>query len=181
MKKIMSGLLLLALAVTLSGTSLAVKKKTYKGVKPAFPKSGATIGKTVKNQPAVKPAAPTGDKMAFLVEGGYGGGGAIVELGLEKRMAGFKYGAGVGFGLGNGYSVVALEPAKLLFGSSDLACGVGLTYAMYSALVDLPIIKITNKSLFGVSAFVGKQFGPVVGKLGFDTALGLKATASYYF
>ncbi|MFH1386466.1 MAG: hypothetical protein ABIH50_02245 [bacterium] len=182
MKKILSGLLLLALLVPLSGTSMAAKKKVYKGPKPVFPKAGAkvnTIKKVMKSQPEVKPAA---NKMSFLVEGGFGGGGALVQLGLEKPIAkGMNYGAGIGFGLGNGYNVVVLEPAKLSFGSNNLFYGVGLTYAMYSAVVDLSIIKPSSKSLFGIGFFIGKDFGPVQGTLGLDSALGLKATASYYF
>lgn len=132
--------------------------------------------------PAVAPTAPA-KKAGLFVEGGLAGGAAAVELGYGRAMNDkLSLSGAVGYSVGNGYGVAVLDAVRLNYEFGALMIGAGLNYAIYSTIVsNIPGISgnISNKNLLGVELSIGKNFGKMIGKIGYSTALGLRAGLIY--
>ena len=177
-----------------------VKKKSYYrrivrnwpkgGPRPVFPQDSgqkAVVGtpppapKPAPPQPAPKPPAKAG----FFAEGGMAGGAMAAELGYGRSFGEKLYLSGAaGYAVGNQYRVLVLDPIRASFDLKQFVVGAGLNYAAYSDYVaNIPGFSgtIPNKNLFGFEVFAGKQFGDLIGKIGYSTALGLRAGAAMNF
>jgi hypothetical protein len=184
MKRIFCFLLIGVMAVALAGPSLAavkkpVKKTPAKTTKPAAPKATPVA----TSAPAVQPVAAL--RAGFFYEGGLAGGAGALEVGYGRAISDRLYLSGAaGYGVGSGFGVVIIDPIKATYDLGGFFAGGGLNYAMYSALVSgVPGISgtISNKNMFGVEVFAGKQFDKLSAKLGYSTALGLRFGVGYEF
>jgi hypothetical protein len=187
MKKCFIFALLLVFILTLTGPSSAAVKKTVKKttvvkkvVKPAAP--AAAVAKPAA---VVKTAQKVEKRSNFAAEGGLGGGSFVIEFAYQRKLTdNLNYSAGVGYGIGNNYGVVVLDVARVSYDMKNFFVGGGLGYNMYSKFVtDIPGMsgKISDKNLVGIELMAGKNFGNIVGKLAYNTALGLRASAGYEF
>lgn len=206
MRKLISFVLMIVLMFGLVSPSLsAVKKKKLKkkrhyrriarnwpkgGPRPVFPKeTKASEPIEVVSSPAVlppapavvAPAAPAG-KAGWFAEGGFGGGALLIEAGYGKMKDNVYWSGGAGYAMGSGFSVLVLDPIRATFALKDYSLGLGLNYAMYSAIVsNVPGISGTlpNKNMFGLEVFATKKFDRLIGRLGYSSALGLRASVIY--
>lgn len=132
--------------------------------------------------PAAAPVVSV-NKAGFFVEGGLAGGAGAVELGYGRTVNDkLSLSGAVGYSVGNGYGVTVLDPIGLVYNLGAFTLGAGLNYAMYSSIVtNIPGLSgnIANQNMFGIELSAGKNFGKVAGKLGYSTALGLRAGLIY--
>lgn len=174
-------------------------KAAYLG-KPVFPvfKTAEEIDLLVPPPPAeyeeIIPVTPEASprlvgKSNFALESGFGGGGIILELGYQRKISDkINYTAGLGYAIGNQYGVVILDVARVHSDLGSYVIGGGLNYAMYSSLVSGVLGlsgTIPSKNILGLELFWGKRFAfqghEAVGMVGYNTALGLRLTASFEF
>ena len=195
MKKLLSCLLLFVFIFTLSSASDSLVKKKKKkvvrrrhyrriirnwpkgGPRPVFPKAGNDRPVAVElitapvPPPPPKPVADAPAKAFFFAEGGLAGGGAALELGcgrtLKEKLT-LSGAAGYVFGVSNG--IFVLDPVRLTCDLGTYMVGAGANCAFYN-----------DKNLIGIEVFAAKQFNKITGKIGYSSALGLRAGASYEF
>jgi hypothetical protein len=197
MKKLLACLLFIVLVFTLSSASDSLVKKKKKvirrkhyrriirnwpkgGPRPVFPKAGED--KPVPADPlaltsvstmpvSAKPAADPPAKAFFFAEGGLAGGGLAAELGygrsLKEKLT-LSGAAGYIFGAGSG--AFLLDPIRLTCDLGAYLVGAGANCAFYS-----------DKNLLGIEVFAARQFNKVTGKIGYSSALGLRAGVGYVF
>lgn len=184
MKKVISILVIGFFIFSFAGSSLAAAKPKPKPKKvvPATPATPAVKAEAANPAPA---EAPAPGKAGFFYEGGLAGGGAALEFGYGKSLNNKVYLSGaLGGAAGSGFSVIILDPIRISYDMGSYMVGAGLNYAMYSNLVTgVPGLSgtIPNKNMFGAEVFAAKQFGKLVGTVGFSTALGLRAVVGYLF
>jgi hypothetical protein len=206
MKKIIVLLLIVLFSSSLISPSISavkkkkvVKKKRYYrrivrnwpkgGPRPVFPNASGERTIVVVPAPAPKPVLPQPSKplvkAGFFAEGGMAGGAMAAELGYGRSFGEKLVLSGAaGYAVGNRYGVVVFDPIRATFDLKNLFVGAGLNYAAYSEYVTgIPGFSgtISNKNLFGFEVFAGKQFGDLIGKIGYSTALGLRAGAAMNF
>lgn len=119
----------------------------------------------------------------FLAGAGFGGGAGIVKIGyLLPLMEGLDVAFGVGYGMGNGYSVPVGDAAAIIPFRNYFA-GLSLGAASYSQKVEnIAGLGVVDKGTkFGIGVFGGTMLGPTRVQLGYDSALGLTAGAIYKF
>jgi hypothetical protein len=196
MKKLLASLLLAIFVFTLfSGADAAVKKKKKKvirrrhyrriirnwpkgGPRPVFPKAGDDRPVAAEPTPAPvlptppKPVADPPAKTFLFVEGGVAGGGAAAEVGygrtLKEKLT-LSGAVGYVFGVSNG--IFVLDPVRLTCDLGNYMVGAGANCAFYN-----------DKNLIGIEVFAAKQFNAKVsGKIGYSSALGLRAGLAYQF
>jgi len=188
----MAGCTFSATTVEKSETKVITKKIT----KPA-PKKIKKSTKSVSKEPVKATPTPEAVKAApapqpvvkaesgYFAEGGIGGGGLVVSLGYHKYFrdkVDFK--AAIGYGIGNQYGVVVLDFARVTYDIGKYFLGGGLSYAMYSDIVtNIPGITgaFSNKNLLGVELMGGARFDKITAKLGYNSALGIRASVGYDF
>jgi type II secretory pathway pseudopilin PulG len=123
-------------------------------------------------------------KGGFLVGGGYGGGAAIIKAGYAFPVGqNYDLGLNAGFGIGNEYSIVMGGAfGKILF--DNFYTGIDLGFANYSETVtNIAGISgnIEKGGQFEAELFAGAQLGQIQLQAGYNTALGITATAAYKF
>ena len=189
MKKLSAVLLLIALVLALLSPAEAIAKKKKKvlkrrrhyrrivrnwpkgGPRPVFPKAGDEPAAVVEPPPApvppavaAKPADPPA-RSFFWAEGGLAGGGFAAELGygrsLNEKLS-LRGAAGYIFGVSNG--AFLLDPVRLTCDLGAYMVGVGGNCAFY-----------TDKTQLGLEVFAAKQLNRVTGRIGYSSALGLRA------
>jgi len=120
----------------------------------------------------------------FWVEGGYGGGAFLMNTGYQREIVDdIKWFSGIGYGIGNQYGVGVVDlrvtvPREGIFG------GIGVCYALYSERVaDIPGISGTlpSKNLVGAELLAGARMENRTYQIGYNTALGIRASAGYEF
>jgi opacity protein-like surface antigen len=197
MKKILSCLLLLIMVLTLLSAADALVKKKKKiirrrhyrrivrnwpkgGPRPVFPKAGEekaalvdpAASATAAPIPAVvKPAADPTATAFYFAEGGLAGGGLAAELGYGRNLKEkLTLSGAAGYIFGGGSGAFVLEPLRLTCDLGAYLVGVGIEGAFYS-----------DKNLSGIEVFAARQFNKITGKIGYSSALGLRAGVGYDF
>lgn len=194
MKKLFSFLLLMLFVLTLFSPAQSVVKKKKKiirrrhyrriirnwpkgGPRPVFPKDSGSNEAVVLPvaepvpPPAVKPVSPAPSRSGFFAEGGLAGGGLAIEAGWRRGQTdklSLSGAAGYIFGVSNG--VVLLDPIRLSCDLGTYMVGAGANCAFYS-----------DKTLLGIEVFASRQFNKITGRIGYSSALGLRAGIGYEF
>lgn len=180
MKKFNWFILLVLGLILLDPSFAAVKKKNA-----ATPKSVRPASSVSSRQAEVRQIEQIIPEASFFGELGLGGGGLIAGLGYGNNWNDkVRYSGRIGYGIGNGYSIISLDIGQLSYNMRTYFLGIGLSYVMYSNLVqDIPGVfgRIPNKNLFGLEMVIGRRFGDITGRLGYSTALGLRLSAGYGF
>lgn len=190
MKRVLVFVFVLVLTVSLvCGSWAAVKKSAAREAKPVFPtttkQAAPTVVAPAKVAPAAAPAKPaqSAAKRGFFVEAGYGAGGGVAEIGISRPFReGLVLSGGLGLGVGSGYSVVVIDPIRATFDRGQYALGLGLNYAIYSTLVDIPGVgSLSNRNVLGLEVFGQKEINKYLARVGYSTALGLRASLIFDF
>ncbi len=119
----------------------------------------------------------------FQLSGGYGGGAVIIGGGYSIPIAAFDLEIGAGYGIGNKYSIVAAGVAGVM-PLGNFCIGLEGGMADYSENVEnIPGIsgQIDKGSKTGFGVFAGTNLGIVSARIGYNSALGVTATAVYKF
>ena len=194
MRKLSAFLLLIIFILTLFSPAGAVVKKKKKvirrrhyrrivrnwpkgGPRPVFPQAGGSNeavvlpGSEPAPPPAIKPVSSAPARNGFFAEGGLAGGGLAIEAGWMRRQTdklAWSGAAGYIFGVSNG--VVLLDPIRLSCDLGTYMVGAGANCALYS-----------DKTLLGIEVFASRQFNKITGRIGYSSALGLRAGIGYEF
>lgn len=201
--------IILILIVSLSSISgAAIKKKSYKAKKikvskktkviiKAKPKpikvyipSAPVIPVPVSYVPApvavsaIEPIAPPQKKSGFSVfaTGGLAGGGARVGiLGGSKINNSLSWDGGIGYAIGNEYTLVTLGGTIKYPLRGNIYAGVGLDYSSYSFPVLLSGgLKVAETSGIGFDLLIGTDINEKIFlQAGYGTRLGIIAEVGY--
>jgi hypothetical protein len=190
MRKMFSCLLIIIFVLTLFSPAQSIVKKKKKiiirrrhyrrivrnwptgGPRPVFPKAGgsneAVVLPAAEQAPpsAVKPVSSAPARNGFFAEAGLAGGGLALELGLMRGQ--LSGAAGYIFGVSNG--VVLLDPIRLTCDLGTYMVGAGANCVFYS-----------DKTQLGIEVFAARQFNKITGRIGYSSALGLRAGVGYAF
>ncbi|MBU0502746.1 MAG: hypothetical protein ABIH69_06475 [bacterium] len=112
---------------------------------------------------------------------GLGGGGLVLDFGYILPKDKFNILFDVGYGFGNGYSVIK-GGVSGVFDLEDKYVGLGLDLANYSKTVsNIAGLSgnINSGARVGLGLFAGKHFGKFDAQIGYSTALGLTAAVNY--
>jgi hypothetical protein len=116
------------------------------------------------------------------LEGGAGVAGINALLPFSPRKdVGLKVKAG--YGLGNNYNVMLVKGIGVFNLTEPMFIEGSLEYVNYSTKVTgiLGRADAEKGGSFGVGVALGRDFGKLVGKVGYSTALGVVALAEYEF
>ena len=77
-----------------------------------------------------------------------------------------------------------MDIGRIAYDSGKFFWGGGVSYALYSEIVT-DILgfsgKIANKNLLGAELFGGMRLKQIIGKLGYSSSLGVRASVGYEF
>jgi hypothetical protein len=168
----------------------SVRKRWPAGGRPVFPVYKGKAPPPAEKKAIVIAPVPERPKKAmksgFFAEGGLGGGALLLsggyQVGLMDKMT---YAFEAGYGIGSNYNVMVLDLARVSYDMGSFFLGGGMNYAMYS---DTPsnILglsgKLSSKNMLGIEVLGGTRFRDnMVARVGYSTALGLRASVSYEF
>ena len=123
-----------------------------------------------------------GGGRGWQVVGGLGGGAVIVDFGYNIPMDKFDLLVGLGYGLGNSYSILKGSVASV-FNTSPMYWGleaVGANYSKSVTGVTGLSGTIAKGTKLGLGLFVGKAINEKIsGQIGYNSALGATAAVSY--
>lgn len=147
-------------------------------VAPAVPPPAPQLIQPVT--PMAKPVEVARIK-SFLAEAGLGGGAFLISINYQKNVSDkITYLGGLGYGIGNQYGVLVFDLARVAFDMKGFYLGGGMCYAMYSERVaDVFGISGTlpSKNIIGFEVLGGRRFGDIIGKISYNTALGVRMSA----
>jgi len=189
-----------------AASKTAVKKKTVKkrtvrrtrstryqnwnGPRPVFPQDTGVAAPVAPPPPPPKPvvtpeAVKPAQTRSWVPKLGFGGGALI--LGADYRVApmwdGIDLLAGAGYGIGNGYSVLAVNLGGAFKVKENIYVGASLDLANYSKSIT-NIAGISGTIDAGTKLGIGVFGGTVLNdkwqlQVGYSSALGLTARAGY--
>ncbi len=119
---------------------------------------------------------------AVSAKAGLAGGAFRIAGAIDRQMNDkISLSGEIGYGIGNGYSVITGGASGIVKLREDIYAGVGLNYSSYSSAVKLgfPSVDITEKSGVGGGIFAGLTRDKLYGQVGYDTRLGAVAEAGY--
>jgi hypothetical protein len=179
--------------VKVTKKKVKVKVKTT-GARPVFPvekgPEKVTVTKEIKIivAPRPEPKPEPKPRARIFAEGGYGAGGLVIEGGYGglELMKKVNFSAAAGIGIGSGFSVIILDLARVTYDVEKFFVGGGINYAMYSSpnVRDIPGLsgRIPSQNMLGVELLGGMHIADKISaRLGFSTAMGLRAAVGYEF
>ncbi|MDI6731853.1 MAG: hypothetical protein QME05_04665 [Candidatus Margulisbacteria bacterium] len=174
MKKIfvLSLLVIFAASCVFAATAKTTTKKT------------TTTKPKVVAKPVVITVAPQKPSLAYLVKGGFTGGGGELGLTLHKLVNDrLSINGDLGYIIGSGYSTAVIGASVVTPIRGNLGIGLMVNYSSFSQAVRISGIgDITSLSGVGFGALIEYDINnDWCAHVGYDTRLGLVAELGYAF